>query len=600
MADADPQRHSSTSRALVPFVTAIARTSPRLATATILLTLTVGLFEGVGLLALIPLLQLVGLDAQQGSLGRFMELFRAAFATVGLAPTLPAVLACYVAIVAAQSVLQRQQAIVQTLLRNDVVHALRTRLYRAVAGTTWVYFSRHRAALFGQMLTQRVDRVANAAYYLLDLFVTGVIALVYIGIAFRVSAVMTLFVVICGAVLALALRGRLALARRFGQEFTSASNRLYTATSDHLESMKMAKGYGAERRHAERFAQLSEELGLASRHAMDASIAARQWLSIGSALLLAVIVYVAQAVIRMPPASLFLLIFLFARLVPRLTSLYEKAQLLAVELPAFEMVLQAETDCLAAAEAEPRTHEAMAFERAVECRQVTFTYRGEGETPALQDVSLRIAAQTTTAIVGPSGAGKSTLADLLMGLVTPSAGSVRVDDVPLSPERMQAWRRHVGYVSQETFLFHDTRAREPALGPTRGDRQRHLARAGAGGRRRLHPGTAERIGHDRRRSRAPPVWRGASASVPGTCAPAPSPGADPRRGHQLARFRERTSDSGGDRSPARANHDRRDHASAVDDSKRRRDLRRRARACGGVRIVGRASGREVWTVPRAM
>ena len=96
------------------------------------------------------------------------------------------------------------------------------------------------------------------------------------------------------------------------------------------------------------------------------------------------------------------------------------------------------------------------FTRAVECRQVTFTYRGDGETPALQDVSLKIAAQTTTAIVGPSGAGKSTLADLLMGLVTPSAGSVCVDDVPLSPERLQAWRRQVGYVSQETFLFHDS------------------------------------------------------------------------------------------------------------------------------------------------
>ena len=165
-------------------------------------------------------------------------------------------------IVAAQSVLQRQQAVVHTLLRNEVVHGLRTRLYRAIAGTTWVYFSRHRASLFGQLLTQRVDRVANAAYYLLDLFVTGVIALVYIGIAFRVSAVMTLFVVTCGALLALALRGRLVVARRFGQEFSNVSNRLYTATSDHLESMKMAKGYGAERRHAERFAQLSEELGL--------------------------------------------------------------------------------------------------------------------------------------------------------------------------------------------------------------------------------------------------------------------------------------------------------------------------------------------------
>ena len=71
-------------------------------------------------------------------------------------------------------------------------------------------------------------------------------------------------------------------------------------------------------------------------------------------------------------------------------------------------------------------------------------------------MSLIIRAHATTAIVGPSGAGKSTFADLLMGLLSPSSGQLLVDDVPLSPERLQAWRSQIGYVAQETFLFHDT------------------------------------------------------------------------------------------------------------------------------------------------
>ena len=57
---------------------------------------------------------------------------------------------------------------------------------------------------------------------------------------------------------------------------------------------------------------------------MTASAGVRQTLAIGSALLLAVMVYVAQGVMHMAPASLFLLIFLFARLVPRVTLIYEK------------------------------------------------------------------------------------------------------------------------------------------------------------------------------------------------------------------------------------------------------------------------------------
>lgn len=447
---------ASTPRALRQFVTAIIAMSPRLATTTILLTFAVGLVEGFGLLVLIPLLQLVGIDAQQGSLGRVMQMFRAAFASVGLTPTLPSVLGLYVVIVALQSVLQRQQTAVQTRLREDIVHVLRLRLYTAIAGTTWVYFSRSRASNFGQMLTARVDRVANAAYYLLDLFVTGVLALVYVAMAFRVSPSMTAFVIVCGPLFGLALRGRLRSARRVGEQYVAASKRLYAATSDHLDSMKMAKGYGAQRRHADRFAQLSDELASASRASNNAASRTRQWVAIGSALLLATIVYVAQAVMKMSPAALFLLIFLFARLVPRVTGLYEKAQVLAIELPAFETVMAAEASALEAAEPEPRVHAALPFGRAIQCSHVTFSYRDATDPPALQDVTLIINAHATTAIVGPSGAGKSTLADLLMGLVTPSSGDVTVDGVLLSPERLQSWRSQIGYVSQDTFLFHDT------------------------------------------------------------------------------------------------------------------------------------------------
>lgn len=441
---------------LAQFVTTMLRMAPRLSAATIVLTLASGLTEGFGLLALIPLLQLVGLDAQQGALGRVMELFRALFGAVGLTPSLPAVLAFYVLIVAAQSILQRQQTIVQTRLRETVVHTLRTRMYRAIVGTTWVYFSRMRAASFNQMLTQRVDRVANAAYYLLDLFVTGVLAVVYIAVALRVQPVMTLIVVGCGGLLALLLRPSLAAARTAGQAWSRSSARLYAAASDHLDSLKMAKSYGAIDRHTGRFADLSRELAADSRRAQDASASSRQWIAIGSAALLAFVVYVAQAVLRMPAAALFLLIFLFARLMPRVTSLYEKAQILAVELPAFELVLQAEAECLAEAEAEPRTSLPMPFSRAITCRHVTFEYGANRESPALVDLSMAIAARATTAIVGPSGAGKSTLADLLMGLVAPGSGEILIDDVALTPERLASWRSQIGYVSQDTYLFHDS------------------------------------------------------------------------------------------------------------------------------------------------
>ena len=103
----------------------------------------------------------------------------------------------------------------------------------------------------------------------------------------RVSAPMTLFVMACGAVLALGLRGRLRRARHAGQDYAAAGTRLYAATSDCLDSMKIAKGYGAEERHATEFARFSRELGEVGRVATEVSSRTSQWLTVGSACLLA-------------------------------------------------------------------------------------------------------------------------------------------------------------------------------------------------------------------------------------------------------------------------------------------------------------------------
>ena len=85
---------------------------------------------------------------------------------------------------------------------------------------------------------------------------------------------------------------------------------------------------------------------------------------------------------------------------------------------------------------------------------VGFAYR-EGET-VLQDVSLRAAPGTVTALVGPSGAGKTTMIGLVCAFHAPTSGRVVVDGVDLATVRLDSYRRHLGVVLQETFLFDGT------------------------------------------------------------------------------------------------------------------------------------------------
>ena len=77
-------------------------------------------------------------------------------------------------------------------------------------------------------------------------------------------------------------------------------------------------------------------------------------------------------------------------------------------------------------------------------------------TKVFDGLTLPLPKGRVTAIVGPSGSGKSTLANLLLGLLLPTSGDIRVGGVPLSDYSLASLRRHIGYVSQESWMFNGT------------------------------------------------------------------------------------------------------------------------------------------------
>jgi ATP-binding cassette, subfamily C, bacterial len=182
----------------------------------------------------------------------------------------------------------------------------------------------------------------------------------------------------------------------------------------------------------------------------------QQRFEFGSTVLLAIAVFLAYEVLHVATAQLLLLLFIFARLMPRLTSIYRQLQGLAIVLPVLEAVSELERECREAAEPVSSHRSDIGLHGTIRLEKVSFTYLRRANTPALSDVDLEIPQGLTTAIVGPSGAGKTTLADLLIGLLPATGGRILIDGGELTPDRLVAWRRHIGYVAQEAVLFHDT------------------------------------------------------------------------------------------------------------------------------------------------
>lgn len=93
---------------------------------------------------------------------------------------------------------------------------------------------------------------------------------------------------------------------------------------------------------------------------------------------------------------------------------------------------------------------------------VSYRYPGTTED-VLHDVRLRIPHGTMAGVVGSSGAGKSTLIDVILGLLTPTAGRVLVDGLDIQ-ENLRGWQDRIGYVSQAIYLCDDSIRRNVAFG----------------------------------------------------------------------------------------------------------------------------------------
>ena len=98
----------------------------------------------------------------------------------------------------------------------------------------------------------------------------------------------------------------------------------------------------------------------------------------------------------------------------------------------------------------------------IDFSDVSFGYVGAAQK-SLQDISLKISHGEAVGLVGPSGSGKSTLVDVLLGLLAPQSGEVRVNGLPIR-EKLDIWRTTVGYVPQTIFLIDDSLRRNIAFG----------------------------------------------------------------------------------------------------------------------------------------
>ena len=428
----------------------VARLGWRLPALITLMTL-VGLGEGMSVALLLPLLSLLGLSSGPNT-GLASRLIAKALSAVGATDPVE-ILAVIIVVSVVQTVLFIGLNWWSTRLARRYQAQRQAELFRAIIGAKWSFVVDRKAGELTNAIVTEAERMGTAFTIGLSIISTAVVMLTYFALSLLVAWQVTLTLAVFAALSALAMMRLYRKSYAAGQSLAPLSAELQSTLAEQFAAFKIIKATVSERRAAVRIDPLLRHLERALALVSFLPAMVRGLLEFLAVVGLSIIVVLASKGMGVSVGNVVVVLALFARLFPRITALQGNLHYLNGYVHGIKSINELQS--AAEAEAEPQDsstqplHIALPTSLIVRNLEVKF-----GERRVLDRVDVTLPIPGMLAVVGGSGAGKSTLVHTLLGLVESSAGSIQLGEHELRSVPLGAWRRVIGYVPQETMLFH--------------------------------------------------------------------------------------------------------------------------------------------------
>ena len=443
----------SNSSSLKPFLAELWRFDRRDVLIAMGLNLAGAMLEGLGLMLLLPLLTLAGVFS--GEQGRSLSLPLPA-AVEHLLDGLPTerklllMLGLFVGLITLQATIQLLRERHGQRLQLRFVDHLRNMLFGALAQARWRFLAQHHTSEFHSVLTSDVSRIGIGTIFLLQLFTQLAMFPVYLAVAVRLSPAISGLALLTGAALWWVLRKSRDAAKQSGVVISRANQNLINDLQEFLGALKLIKIHGEEAGYRRQFDRVMAQLRVQQLDFNRVRTRSQMAFKIGGALALAGLTYAALTWAHLPAAKLLVLIAVFSRMLPQVSSIHMGLQQLWHMTPAFANWQRWVTLCETEREIPTANNPAaQGLIHGIQFERVRYQHPGSDKTFTVPE--LLIPACRTTAVIGPSGSGKTTFLDLLSGLNPPQAGEIRIDGEPLRADAH--WRRRIAYIPQETGIL---------------------------------------------------------------------------------------------------------------------------------------------------
>ncbi|HAF15055.1 MAG TPA: ABC transporter permease [Blastocatellia bacterium] len=283
--------------------------------------------------------------------------------------------------------------------------------------------------------------------------VTAVIALgVLFYLNWRLTSITLLALAAFGSAMALAFKRLRPLFRERGQINAEVTGRL----TESLGGIRIVKAYAAEKREELVFARGAHRLFRNVARSMTGISAVTAFSTVIVGVIGVILILVGGRAIlsgQMTLGDFFMYIFFTALVAAPLVEIASIGTQITEAFAGLDRIREIKA-MVTEDEADATRQQCPAIVGEIAFEDVSFEYNES--VPVLKHVSFRAAAGSTTALVGSSGSGKSTLISLVMAFNRPISGTVTVDGCDLAAVRLKDYRRQLGVVLQDNFLFDGT------------------------------------------------------------------------------------------------------------------------------------------------
>jgi ATP-binding cassette, subfamily B, bacterial PglK len=354
---------------------------------------------------------------------------------------------------------------------NMRAYSLSSQLVSNYLHQPYAWFLNRNSADLGTVILSLVDQAVQSGLIpvmRICAHAAVVAALLFLLLLIEPTGAILAAAVFGGSYIAIFLFARRTLSR-LGRIILEADHARYKITHESMTGIKDVKVRGLETVFLQQFRDPSRRMAAARSLALVIAEMPRYLLeaiAIGGTVVFILFLLTWQGTTLMevlPTLGVFALAGV--RMLPALQGLYREIGTLKVTQP---IIHELHADMMgtrhtAVPSLAPAQKNNLPLRNQIEIDSVSYVYP-TAERPALIDLNLRIEARRTIGVVGGTGAGKSTLIDLILGLLSPQNGEIRVDGVAISGKNLRAWQRNIGYVPQQIFLTDDTVAANIAFG----------------------------------------------------------------------------------------------------------------------------------------